>query len=201
MTPFEEIARDLDWREAELAALRMVLASERLTENQKHVLLRAGWAMLYAHYEGFCKFALTIYFNALESSGAKCSAFKLKTQAFALTDKLKRMRSLSPVEFLIKIRGFENDILDKPITFPEVDTESNLWPKTLTRLLDDADLKVESLVAHYHTIATLVNRRNKITHGEKDIIRESDHYISYEDAVVEIMIDLALTIDKKISGN
>lgn len=201
MTPFEEIERDLGWREAELAALRVMLANEDLTEGQKLVLFRASWALLYAHYEGFCKFALTIYFNALESSGARCSEFNSKTQAFALTNELKEMRSLPPADFLSAMRGFEDNILNKPITFPEVDTESNLRPRTLIRLLENADLEIESLPAHNYALDTLVNRRNKISHGEKDIIPEFEYYIGYEEAVIEIMIDLALAIDQKITGN
>ena len=110
------------------------------------------------------------------------------------------MRSLPPADFLSAMRCFEDDILDKPITFPEVDTESNLRPRTLIRLLENADLEIESLLAHNHALDTLVNRRNKISHGEKDIIPEFEYYIGYEEAVIEIMIDLALAIDQKISG-
>lgn len=200
MTPIEEIERDLVWREAELASLRVMLANEGLTKGQKLALFRASWALLYAHYEGFCKFALTIYFNALEASGAKCSEFNPKTQAFALTKELKEIRNLPAAEFLSAVRGFEDDILDKPITFPEVDTESNLRPRTLIRLLENADLEIESLLAHNHALDTLVNRRNKISHGERDIISEFDYYIGYESAVQDIMIGLALAIDQKILG-
>ena len=68
MSPFDEIERDLDWREAELAILRLFLANKEITEREKRVLFRAAWALLYAHYEGFCKFALTVYFDALRRS-------------------------------------------------------------------------------------------------------------------------------------
>lgn len=200
MTPFEEIERDLAWREAELAMLRILLANESITEREKLVLFRAGWALLYAHYEGFCKFALTVYFDTLQNTGAKCGEFSSKTQAFALADKLKELRKLPPLDFLSAMRSFEGDTLDKPVSFPEVDTESNLWPKTLAGLLESADLEVESLQAHNRALATLVSRRNKIAHGEREFIPEFDYYIGYEDAVKVIMYDLALAIDQKISG-
>ena len=200
MTPFEKITGDLDWRETELAALRILLANDGLTEGQKLILFRASWTMLYAHYDGFCKFALTVYFRALEASGLKYSEFPPKTQAFALTGKLKEIRKREDVEFLLAMRDFKGDVLDKPITFSEkVDTKSNLWPTTLTGLLEAADLEIKSLQNHNHTLANLVNRRNKITHGERDIIQGFGYYSPCETAVKEIMGDLAEAIGKKIS--
>ena len=200
MTPFEKITSDLDWRETELAALRILLANDGLTEGQRLILFRASWTMLYAHYEGFCKFALTVYFGALEASGAKYSEFKPKTQAFALTGKLKELRKRDDVELLLAILGFEGDVLDNPVIFSEkVDTKSNLRPATLTWLLEAADLEIKSLRNHNHTLENLVNRRNKITHGERDIIRGFNYYIPCETAVKEIMGDLAEAIGKRIS--
>ncbi|MFW8636349.1 hypothetical protein [Cribrihabitans pelagius] len=65
-----------------------------------------------------------------------------------MIDKLKEIRQLPSVDFISAMRGFEADVLAAPITFPEVDTESNFWPRTLTRLLEDADLELESLSSH-----------------------------------------------------
>lgn len=200
MTPFEKITGDLDWRETELAELRILLANDDLAKWQKLILFRASWTLLYAHYEGFCKFALTVYFKALESSGAKYSEFKPKTQAFALTGKLKELRKRDDVELLLAIRGFEGDVLDNPVTFSEkVDTKSNLRPATLTWLLEAADLEIKSLRSHNHTLENLVNRRNRIAHGERDIIQGFGYYSPCETAVKEIMGDLAEAIGKKIS--
>lgn len=200
MTPFEEIDRDLDWREAELAVLRLFLANENITDREKRVLFRAAWALLYAHYEGFCKFALTVYFDALKNSGRRCEAFAPKTQAFALTEKLKTIRNMPPVDFISAMRRFESGILAEPISFPEVDTDSNLSPKVLERLLGEADIHLDSLSSHNRSLFTLVNRRNKIAHGERDIIPEYDYYIQFENAAKDIMTELALAIDAKLSS-
>lgn len=199
MTPFEQIERDLDWREAELAVLRIFLANDGITEREKRVLFRAAWALLYAHYEGFCKFALTVYFDALKASGEKCENFAPKTQAFALTEKLKTIRNLPPVDFISAMRGFEAEVLAEPVSFPEVDTDSNLSPKVLKRLLEDANIELESLSSHNRSLHTLVNRRNKIAHGEREIIPEFEYYLQFEEAAKEVMNELALVIDEKTS--
>lgn len=200
MTPFDEIERDLDWREAELAVLRLFLANEDITEREKRVLFRAAWALLYAHYEGFCKFALTVYFDALKNSGERCENFAPKTQAFALTEKLKAIRKLPPVDFISAMCGFEADVLAEPVSFPEVDTDSNLSPKVLERLLEDAGLELESLSSHNRSLFTLVNRRNKIAHGEREIIPEFEYYLQFEAAAKDVMNELALAIDEKLSS-
>ncbi len=200
MTPFQEIEHDLEWREAEMAVLRILLAADNLPSRTKTVLFRAAWSLLYAHYEGFCKFALTVYFDTLQSGGNLCSDLPAKTQAYALKASLKAMRSLPPLDFIEKIRSFEVDVLSSSVTFPDVDTESNLWPATLQRLLGDADIDIPSLQSHNRAISTLVNRRNKIAHGERDIIPEFSYYKTYESAVLTIMMDLALAIDEKMSS-
>lgn len=200
MTPIKEIERDLDWREAEMSILRILLSNSEIKEREKTVLFRAAWALLYAHYEGFCKFALTVYYDAVQRSGKPCKDLPTKTQAFALDASVKSVRSLPTHEFISRVLSFEADVMDKSVTFPEVDTESNLWPRTLQGLLENADISIESLQAHNRALATLVNRRNKIAHGERDIIPEYSYYVGYEDAVKSVMYELALAIDDKISN-
>jgi hypothetical protein len=57
----KDIEADLDWRQAELAVLREILILSAELGTRKRALFRAGWALLYAHYEGFSKFCLELY--------------------------------------------------------------------------------------------------------------------------------------------
>ncbi len=198
MTALQEIERDLEWREAELAILKILLADENLGEREKLVLFRAGWALLYAHYEGFCKFALTVYYDAIRSLGKCYKDLPLKMQALALDKQMKVVRGLPTVELLSKIANFDIDILHKKAEFPDVDTESNLWPSVLQVLLDGAEILLPSLAMHNRSIYTLVSRRNKIAHGERDNINEYSYYVQFSDVVHTLMYDLAISIDDKI---
>jgi len=198
MTPLQEIERDLDWREAELGILKILLANEQLSDREKFVLFRAGWALLYAHYEGFCKFALTVYYDVIRRSGKCHRDLPTKMQALALDKQMKVVRSLPTVDLIAQITTFEADYMDKPAEFPEVDTDSNLWPSTLRNLLEGAEIHLPSLEMNNRSIATLVSRRNKIAHGERDIIPEYAYYLQFEEAVSTIMYDLAISIDDKL---
>src|SRR5690606_34874829 len=60
-----QLTEDLKWREEELAVMRKQLYLAKEGGLQERVLLRAGVAMLYAHYEGYCKFAIELYLDSL----------------------------------------------------------------------------------------------------------------------------------------
>lgn len=198
MTPLELIEKDLDWREAEMAVFRIMLSDSGMPERQKLVLFRAGWALLYAHYEGYCKFALTVYYDSIRSSGKLTEQLLSPAQAFALDSALRKLRGLPPVDLLCAIKTFDADHLKRPATFPDVDTESNLWPNVLNQLLEIAGLKIDYIDQNWHKIRTLVARRNKIAHGERDMIKELDYFLSFEEIIRNLMIEVAIRIDEKL---
>ena len=88
--------------------------------------------------------------------------------------------------------------MDQCAEFPEVNTESNLWPATLYGLLRHADIQLPSLDLNSRLISILVGRRNNIAHGERDIIPDYKYYTQFEQAVLNIMYDLAISIDDKL---
>ncbi len=200
MTPLQEIERDLDWRDAELAVLKIMLANDSLNDREKLVLFRAAWSLLYAHYEGFCKFALTVYYDTLQHAGKCHRDLPAPLQALALDQSMKTIRSLPTVDLIAVMAGFEAGLMGQPAQFPDVSTDSNLWPSTLRDLLASADINLNSLEQNNRSLATLVSRRNKIAHGERDIIPEFSYYMQYEDAVRTVMYDLAISIDDRLSS-
>jgi hypothetical protein len=194
----EAISEDLDWRESEIASIRILLSSASISETQRVGLLRAAWAMLYAHYEGFCKEALTIYFDAISQSGAVCSTLPSTTKTFALAKQVRRLRQMTNEDLLEAISNFKSHHLDTSPMFPEVDTKSNLWPSVLLDLLESADLNTEKVEEHEQKLKTLVGRRNEIAHGKSNLIPEVAYYLTFEQVVYDVMYDLALQIDSRL---
>lgn len=198
MTALEIISRDLDWREAELGSLKLLLARKDTTEHQRRVLLRACWAMLYAHYEGFSKFALTIFFDKAKDRVNNCGSLPQLTRLFALEAKLKKIKNLPSADFLVQVEAFLGTHHAARPVFPDVDTKSNLWPRVLKDLLDAADISVPALDKHEIRIKTLVSRRNNIAHGVNELISEVAYYREYENAVYELMYELAMEVDARL---
>jgi hypothetical protein len=196
--PLDVITDDLSWREAELGSLKLLLSRKDVSDHQKIVLLRASWALLYAHYEGFSKSSLSIFYDYAKNAVVNCGERPEKTRIFALRKKIKRLRNLEAEPFLKEMENFAVSYHNPSPDFPEVDTKSNLWPNVLESLLMDADITLETLDSHRLKIKTLVNRRNTIAHGKQDIVSEISYYRGFESAVYDVMYEMALKIDERL---
>ena len=198
MTPLTQIEQDLDWRDSELAVLKILLANGDLPEREKLVLFRAAWALLYAHYEGFCKFALTVFYDSIKVSGKLTNQLPARMQVFALEKKIKLVKNLPAVDFINRITSFHAEDMRSEPEFPDVDTKSNLWSSVFEDLLCCASIEVASFSSSKRKIDTLVGKRNAIAHGEREIILDFDYYTVYHDAVRDVMYDLAISIDDRL---
>jgi hypothetical protein len=199
MRPIDIITQDLDWREREIAAMRVLISGPGLTNSQRAALLRAGWAMLYAHYEGFIKNSLTVFYDEAKKTAGKCEHLPSSTKVFALSDALRSLRNLPYDAMLNKIENFQIDHLSSNPNFPGVDTKSNLWPNVLIDLLKTADLDTSIAEKNEAKLRTLVSRRNSIAHGEKSFINEISYFRGFEEVVYEVLYDVALQVDYRLS--
>ena len=199
MNILDTITRDLEWREAEIASMRTLLCSPEITDGQKQGLLRAAWALLYAHYEGFCKNSLIAFYDFIARLGIACKDLPQPTKIFAVEKQLKQMRKMTDHDLLGEIVTFESSFFSHSPLFPDVDTQSNLWPNVLIDLMETADLCTTMVKEHEVKLKTLVSRRNQIAHGENSIITEVKYYSTYEQVVYDVMYDLAIQIDKRLS--
>lgn len=200
MALLDDISSDLDWREAEIASMRLLLQRKDLSQKQTQTLLRAAWALLYAHYEGFCKNCLTLFFSEVSNLDILCDHLPVATRLFALQETIKKIRTLPNPEFLAEVTHFAVNYQSARVQFPEVETGSNLWPSVLVELLNYADLSPGMVKYHEQKLKTLVSRRNSIAHGERNFIAEFHYYHGYEKAVYDVIYDLALQVDQRLKS-
>ncbi len=198
LSPLDIITDDLNWREMELGSLKLLLSRADVSDSQKSVLLRVSWAILYAHYEGFSKTALTVFYDYAKLAVDNCGSLPVKTRLFALEKKLKTLRSLQAEPLLSELEKFQVAFYNPSPDFPEVDTKSNLWPNVLEDLLEKADITLDAINTHRLKISTLVTRRNNIAHGKRDLIAEIAYYRGFEDAVYDLMYEMAYKIDERL---
>ncbi len=197
MEPIDELTADLGWRETELALLKVFLQRKDVTQRQHDVLARAAWSLLYAHYEGYAKFCLTLFFERAARLVDSCGPLPAKTKEFALFAELKRIRSLPSGEFLQALETFSTTTSARKPHFPEVDTKSNLWPNVLEDLLAFADITCASIDKNRILLKALVGKRNGIAHGQAVTATYSD-YLKQENAVYEVMYELAYEVDARL---
>ncbi|WP_339872631.1 MAE_28990/MAE_18760 family HEPN-like nuclease [uncultured Brevundimonas sp.] len=193
-----QIEADLDWRHAELAVFRELLILDAGNSIRRNVLFRGAWAILYAHYEGFCKYSLQLLAEFLQGL-PDCAALPHSTFLFVHDKKMRQAKGLPTSEAYEFFRVTVEALRAGPPPVGSVDTKSNLWPNLLDKILIDLDLQSYGVVQSPVMVKTLVSRRNDIAHGQKVFIKDLTYYKEYEQVVSEIMYSLALAIVDRAS--
>jgi RiboL-PSP-HEPN len=180
--------------------------STNAPENRQDQFRRILILLLYAHFEGFCKFAFTLYvnnvnaahikceqanyaiaaaslsdlFNALQDSDKKCNVFRR-----TLPDETKLHRFARHKDFIEQSSEFDNKIVNISETL--VDTESNLKPVVLQKILYRLGFPHDQLKNIDGEINQLLEYRNKIAHGESTSGISSEKYLDLRRASFKIM--------------
>ncbi len=190
----KDIEADLDWRQAELAVLREILTLSAELETRKRALFRAGWALLYAHYEGFSKYCLELYIEFVGNALCDCTNLPDNMFVYLVEKEIRDAKALSPERIF---QFFQEEIRNLRSTPPKtitVDTKSNLWPELLREIIDRLDLDSSFIIKDERKLKTLVARRNDIAHGKRVFIDDIKYYLEYETAVLNVMYGLALAV-------
>lgn len=196
-----ELEKDLDWRLAELAALKLQAAGARSGSILQNALLRALVAMLYAHYEGFCKIAIRIYLREVRATGIKRVDCKERLVTFSLQKTFREAKSFTTDQCW----EFYNESLDQMLQGGleyELDKngeiallgESNMYPTDLKANLEYACLPQTEVDNHKQLLKGLVGRRNGIAHGEKMLVKDLSAYEELEKAATSAMYDITYSI-------
>jgi hypothetical protein len=212
-----ELEADRAWREQEIRAFQNQ-GSSIVDEEEQNRYRRALVLLLYAHYEGFCKFAFTLYATAINDSGITCGQATYAVAAASLSDMFRNLRNpLKKCDLFrrelpddAKLHQFARErefveltaeVEKRPVKIPDnlVDTESNLTPVVMKKNLYRLGLPHDQFEVHDCEINQLLNFRNGISHGDlKDGVRESI-YLKLRTATFSIMSELGTGIMKALS--
>lgn len=194
----EAIEKDLAWREQELVALKRLAITNKENNVSYRSTLRAMWAMLYAHYEGFTKFCWDIYLDELDRREVQRAALSEALRVLSLEGFFKGVRKdLSSANLWMVFSGQLPDFLNEVADFPEKArpaTESNLWPAVFRRETRRLGITCDLLDENEARLRSLVARRNEIAHGQKMTIDSIADYEPFEDAVLHLMHELGLLV-------
>jgi hypothetical protein len=198
-----ELEYDLAWRKEELVRIRNLIFDQG-DEVSRDQLRRTYVVMLYAHFEGYCRLAFSTYvaeinaaglkrrevvtalragsmtsvFRAYENRDAKCEIF-----AKALPDDSALHRLARQIDLVGEFGAFESkDFELDPETI--VQTESNLKPVVLRKILYALGLPWDSLRGVEGAIYRMVNVRNDIGHGARKSGIKEDECAEFDAAFV-----------------
>lgn len=198
------LEQDLKWREAELASLKRLAINATTEQVAYRALLRAMWALLYAHFEGFTKFCWDTVLDHVQSAAIPAGGLDTKFALLALEPRFRNHRAnldSNSIWSFFEV-GLPQALL-AAAEFPDdsrLKTESNLWPNIFERESDRLGIQCDELHKHRNRIKALVARRNDIAHGKNMVIATLTEYHEYENATLCLMHELAIKSIEIIDG-
>jgi len=174
--------QEMAWRIKEMGVFK-VGAGKNGPQRKPYV--RAGVALLYAHWEGFIKNSSEIYLSYVESRALRYRdlkscfvVFGLKGKINTLVESRKSMPNIEAMDFIFS----KLDEIAKLQIGTAVNTDSNLTSKVFCNIANSLDIDTSPYETKFNLIdSSLVDRRNKVAHGEFLEIDGSDFSVLVED--------------------
>jgi hypothetical protein len=214
-----EIEAEREWREAEMRQLRNQLAL-LASDAERKTARKALVVMLYAHFEGACKAVLSMYVNrlnglslrvdqvvspigaaalaevffALRDPNRKCAEFARALPDDSALHRFARDRDFVEVAWKVAQRSVQIEVDEI------VDTESNLKPVVLRKILFRLGLNPAIVQPWEGQIHMLLNRRNDVAHGTAKEGLEEREYATLEEAVERVLDGIVRAISDAVSN-
>lgn len=190
-----KLLHDVVWREAELVNLKAACSQFSAHLPKGKGFRRAYLAMLYAHYEGFSKFAWEVYLIEISRCGYALSRLQPSLAGIFLASDITKLRNASADIMTETVFEFRGRLLDTiSATYKPIET-SNLWPAVLREVLDRLHVQAGFIDTHERALRSLVARRNDIAHGQNVSITD-DNLRVFEEAVWDVFSYLVINISK-----
>jgi hypothetical protein len=180
----DALDEEMVWRIREISAFK-ITTKQDTAENK--VFIRAGVALVYAHWEGFIKASSEAYLSFVNSRRhpyrdlKSCFAvFGLKGKLNTLADSRKSEANIAALEFIV-------GEMHKPANLDlsaAINTESNLSSQVFANIAASLSISLERYETKFNLIdESLVSRRNAIAHGEYIDIKADDFRVLADDVL------------------
>lgn len=163
----DALDREMSWRVKEIGAFTI---ASKANAPERKFFIRAGIALVYAHWEGFVKSSSEYYLNFIDNQGHTYQELKSCFAVFGLKAKLQTLGTSRNASLNIATFDFVLSELGQPTHLnlsSAIDTESNLSSKVFANIATSVDINISGYETKFNLIdESLVSRRNKIAHGE-----------------------------------
>jgi hypothetical protein len=158
---------DMSWRIREISTFRLASKQDRVDRD---TLIRAGVAMVYAHWEGFIKSASESYLEFVNNQGHLYRELKTCFVVFGMKGKLALLGDSRQAKTNIEVLDFVMSEMDQPAKMAlsnAIRTEANLTSNVFRNIATSIDVPITQYESRFPLIdESLVGRRNSIAHGE-----------------------------------
>lgn len=184
----DALAKELTPRKRELTAIKLAMLSAR--DHQKKILLRAGFVMIYAHFEGFVRFASTAYVAYVSHQNLGYADLKPNFVGVGLKSQLQDLGIIEKASVVrTTVEKFIYGMKDTAaFTWTgEMDSRNNLNRDVLREIFALTGLDSSWYETKWAFIdEILLANRNDIAHGRMTTLDESV-YIRAHDKTIELL--------------
>lgn len=201
-----QLEEEMSWRSEEILFFQNQCALITKPDDQNK-FRRALILLLYANFEGLCKFAFTLYVSAINAASISCRDATYAIAAASLSDVFQYLRDGTGKAKDFKKQGLPDDkvlhkfardrefleqamqIMERKVTIREdvVDAESNLNPEVLRKILFRLGLPHDQFSDIEKSIQDLLRIRNNIAHGATKEGIDEKLYTTLRDSAFTIM--------------
>ena len=188
MKDYDEVTGELEeqwnWRVDELVKLKNTYNS--VDNCSKLVIRKTQILLLYSHFEGYVKFAFLYYILTINNDNIQIKQLNHHLRTVAMHNVFQEYSNINrkgryftkdfPEDNKLKIYSRRLDFmecfhnfLDEVAEIPEdvIDTESNLKPEVLNKILFQLGFSLDVCQQYRGDIQRLLNYRNSIAHGSQ----------------------------------
>lgn len=196
----DSIDAEMAWRKHELSSIRENVANAR--KSAKDTAIRAGIALLYAHWEGAIKNIATFYLEYVSTLKLPYGEMKPNFLAISLKYNLKTFEESSKSTIHTKIVSEIINSHDAESVIPVdgiIKTNSKLNSAIFVEIMATIGLDCSAYEGSYKLIdSVLLDKRNKIAHGERIVSLDLDEARYYE--IHEKIRDLIFQFANQVSN-
>lgn len=179
--------QELGWRIKEISTFKIEAAKGGAGAK---AFTRAGVALLYAHWEGFIKKSAELYLEFVSNRGLRYEELTTCFVVFGLKGKLNTVVTSRKAGPNIEAVDFIREALGQVAILKlsgAINTESNLSSGVFENIAKSVGVLTSPYETKFNLIdSSLVDRRNKIAHGEYLDLKSSD-FSGLADDVLDLM--------------
>ena len=184
----DRLDRDIAWRKRELVNLSTMVQRER--RHTQAAVLRAAVCLLYAHWEGFMRYAARSYLEYLSNRRLKYGELRRNFLALGLRRQILRAseerRTTAHTELVRTVFQASDERVSSEIV-NAIETKGNLGGDVLVDILEAVGFDATSYLTKRALLDDrLLKNRNRIAHGEYLEI-DADAYADLNEMIVGLM--------------
>jgi MAE_28990/MAE_18760-like HEPN len=201
----QRLSEDLVWRKKELAGLKSLIENRSFSPSKQNAVLRSGVAMLYAHWEGYIKTAASSYLEFVSRQQLTYEELAINFVAIAMKAELDKAQSTNKATIYTEVTAFILTQSDQRSAVPYegiVSTNANLSSTVLREITCLLGLDYSFYQSKDKIIdEKLLNRRNKIAHGESlpYLSLDRKEYQELQEEILAMMEDFRTQVENNAS--